>query len=185
MKRSCVRQSLAAAVSILASGAFAGETLTDTFARDPQSRWTFVADTVMGGVSSGQVVFENEGNESLAHLTGQVSTENRGGFIQFRRAIDGRLKGDLEGVRLIARGNNQPYYVHLRTGGMVLPWQYYQGSFEASSNWTEIRIPFSAFEASGRMLRSSVQPASITSIGVVAYGRDHQADVKIREIGFY
>ena len=35
--------------------------LVDDFQSNPEKRWRFFADTVMGGVSSGQVEFEIEG----------------------------------------------------------------------------------------------------------------------------
>jgi len=34
-------------------------------------------------------------------------------------------------------------------------------------------------------LRDSVLAKSIRSIGVVAYGRDHRADIQVSEVGFY
>lgn len=159
--------------------------MLETFGNDPQSRWEFFADTVMGGVSTGQVSFKEENGAGFARLTGNVSTENRGGFIQFRTELNAKLSNDTEGVRLITRGNDQTYFIHLRTGGTVLPWQYYQASFEVTSQWTEVRIPFSAFKASGRMLRSEPRAGSVKSVGVVAFGRDHQASVDVMEIGFY
>lgn len=169
----------------LSTSAVGEQVMLDTFDNDPQSRWEFIADTVMGGVSSGQVSFSKENGSGHARLTGNVSTENRGGFIQFRTELSEKPSNDAKGVRLITRGNDQMYFVHLRTSGTVLPWQYYQGSFDATQLWTEVRIPFSAFKASGRILRSEPRAGSIKSIGIVAFGRDHQAEVDVREIGFY
>ena len=145
----------------------------------------FLSDQVMGGVSTGQLRFERGGDGVFARLTGQVSTENRGGFIQFRRAISPALPSGLQGVRLITRGNGQRYFVHLRSTGTVLPWQYYQAGFEAGPSWAEVRLPFATFNRSGRMLRSVPQAGSLTSIGIVAYGRDHNAQVDVREVGFF
>jgi hypothetical protein len=90
-----------------------------------------------------------------------------------------------KGVRLVVRGNGQRYFVHLRTSGTVLPWQYYQGGFDSSEDWAEVRIPLSEFKPSGRILRSELRAGSVKSVGIVAYGRDHQADIRVQEIGFY
>ena len=157
----------------------------DSFDGTPESRWEFLSDQVMGGVSTGQLRFARGGDGVFARLTGQVSTENRGGFIQFRRAISPALPSGLQGVRLITRGNGQRYFVHLRSTGTVLPWQYYQAGFETGPSWAEVRLPFAAFNRSGRMLRSVPQAGSLTSIGIVAYGRDHNAQVDVREVGFF
>ena len=75
--------------------------------------------------------------------------------------------------------------MHLRSGGTVLPWQYYQAGFDAARGWTEIRLPFTAFKASGRLLRRVPRAQGLTSLGVVAYGRDHEARIDVREVGFY
>jgi len=49
-----------------------------TFSKQPESRWEFITDQVMGGVSTGQVKFEAVDGRMAAHLTGQVSTEKPG-----------------------------------------------------------------------------------------------------------
>lgn len=165
--------------------AHADERMIDRFDSDPQTRWRFFADTVMGGVSRGEVQFRTGGGQSYARLSGAVSTANNGGFIQIRRELPGAAPQTATGVRLTVRGRNSPYYVHLRTSGTILPWQYYQAAFEVTDSWREIRLPFSAFQRSGRMLRAVPAPDSLTSVGIVAFGRDHQAQVDVAEIGFY
>ncbi|MDP2520097.1 CIA30 family protein [Shimia thalassica] len=176
---------LSLSLALFSSTALADTRMLETFENAPQTRWEFFADTVMGGVSTGQVSFETENGAAFVHMTGQVSTENRGGFIQVRTLLSEAPAKDAQGVRLVTRGNGGKYFIHLRTSGTVLPWQYYQGSFDTTTGWTEIRIPFSAFKASGSMLRSKVQAKSVKSIGIVAFGRDHQAEVDVKEIGLY
>ena len=160
-------------------------TTIEDFTKQPQARWRFVIDGVMGGVSSGQVVFMQNGDRPYARMTGRVSTANRGGFIQMRLDLLSSAPKGSTGVRLIVRGNDQRYFVHLRTTGTILPWQYYQARFQVTRGWTEVRLPFDAFVASGALLRTEIQPHSLTSVAVVAYGRDHEAEIDVREVGFY
>jgi hypothetical protein len=94
----------------------------ETFDDQPASRWEYLADTVMGGVSEGRVSFAREDGAAFARLEGQVSTANRGGFIQMRRKLDAPPDG-IAGLRLVVRGNGERYFVHLRTTGTALPWQ--------------------------------------------------------------
>ena len=159
--------------------------MIDNFRDQPEKRWSFIADTVMGGVSTGSVSFKSENEHFYAQMIGEVSTKNNGGFIQFRHKLSIAPADDTVGVRAIVRGNGQPYFLHIRTSGTILPWQYYQASFDANADWREIRIPLTKFERSGWMLKKSVLPRSIKSIAVVAFGRDHKADIQIREIGWY
>jgi hypothetical protein len=167
------------------STAIAENNLIDDFKSHSDTRWRFITDTVMGGVSTGKVEFLEADGDVHAHMTGSVSTENNGGFIQFRMALPSALPKEALGLRLVVRGNNQRYFVHLRTTGTILPWQYYQAGFEVSGTWTEVRLPFKEFEASGSFLRATPQPESLKSVGIVAFGRDHYAQVDVREVGFY
>jgi len=155
-----------------ASFAAYGETMKpETFSNRPETRWRFFTDGVMGGVSSGQVSFHAEGRQHYARLTGSVSTKNRGGFIQMQRSLDVPPEG-AEGVRIVMRGNNEDYFIHLRSRTMLLPWQSYQARFHASADWVEVKLPFSAFKPSGGLLRSKPRAKDVKSIAVVADGKD-------------
>lgn len=155
------------------------------FAPPPFSDYRFISDQVMGGVSEGEARIEEEAGVRYLRLTGTVSTDNRGGFLQARVTLDTALPEAAQGVVVRVRGTGGRYFVHLRTRGTVLPWQYYQAGFETSGDWQEFRIPFSAFAPSGALLRATPDPASVTSLAAVAYGRDHQADLSFRWIGLY
>ncbi|ABV95528.1 putative NADH:ubiquinone oxidoreductase complex I intermediate-associated protein 30 (plasmid) [Dinoroseobacter shibae DFL 12 = DSM 16493] len=180
-----MRHLLAALLILLAPMAQSEAPMTDDFTAQPETRWRFFTDGVMGGVSEGQVAFLTEAGVPFARMTGQVSTANRGGFIQMRRDLPEAAPETATGIRLVARGNDQRYFVHLRTRGSRLPWQYYQAGFEVAGDWAEIRLPFADFVPSGRMLRALPRPESLTSIAIAAFGRDHAARVDIREIGVY
>ena len=160
-------------------------TVIEDFTMQPQTRWRFFTVQVMGGVSSGSVAFEVEKGVPFARMTGQVSTANRGGFIQMRLDLASPPPEGISGVRIVVRGNVQRYFVHLRTGGTLLPWQYYQAGFDVSERWREVRLPLDAFKASGAFLRDVPRPGSLTSVAIVAYGRDHNARIDVREVGFY
>lgn len=172
----------------LSSLSVAQPLMMENFENQPETRWSYVSDQVMGGVSEGRLVFTVEEGESFAHMTGRVSTENNGGFIQFRTPVKKGAMGtadSVRGVTLKVRGNQQQYYIHLRSSGTLLPWQYYQAAFQATDQWQTIKIPLESFVPSGRWLRKQIKPGSIRSIGVVAFGRNHSADIQISEIGFY
>lgn len=165
--------------------AAAEETMIEDFESQPEARWQFFADTVMGGVSSGRVEFVHEGGEVYTHMTGRVSTENNGGFIQIRTKLQSPLPSDTVGLRLIVKGNDQRYFAHLRTSGTILPWQYYQAGFNVTQEWTEVKLPLADFKASGRLLHKFPKAKSVKSVAIVAFGRDHDADIYVREVSFY
>lgn len=169
----------------VAAPALPDETTIEDFQMQPETRWRFFADTVMGGVSSGQMEFLTENDQPHARMTGRVSTENNGGFIQMRMELGSPPPETATGVRVVVRGNDQRYFVHLRTSGTLLPWQYYQAGFDATRDWTEIRLPFAVFKPSGSLLRSVPRASSLRSVAIVAFGRDHDAEIEVREVGFY
>ena len=151
---------------------------------DNPEKWQFITDKVMGGVSSGKVEFININNNLYARMRGNVSIKNKGGFIQVRRKLE---KLNLEGskfIEIIAKGNNQNYFIHLRTLGTFLPWQYYQISFKVIKNFKTFKLPINEFKRSSVFLSKNINPKNITSIGIVAFGRDHYADIYIKEINF-
>jgi len=151
----------------------------------PVTEWRYISDQVMGGVSQGGARAESVDGQMYLRLTGDVSTANNGGFIQARADLDRGFPADAQGVVLQVRGNGEQYYVFLRTRGTILPWQFYKAAFPTSGDWQTVRLPFTAFQPSGRMLRATPLPDTVTSLGIVAYGRDHRADVTARWVGLY
>ena len=174
-----------APLSAMAEDVPSRDALIEDFKMQPETRWRFFTDQVMGGVSTGGVDFATEGGHAFARMTGRVSTANRGGFIQMRLDLTSPPPEGTTGVRLIVRGNDQRYFLHLRTGGTLLPWQYYQAGFDVSQSWAEVRLPLESFAASGALLRSVPLPGSLASVAIAAYGRDHDARIDVREVGFY
>ena len=147
-------------------------------------KWKFISDQVMGGVSTGEVSYSKLNNENQAYISGNVSTKNNGGFIQIRRSlIDVNLK-NAQSIKINASGNNQEYFLHLRTKGTVLPWQYYQLGFKVQKKFQTYNLPIVDFKRSSFFISNNIIPEKITSIGIVAFGRDHEADLNIKSIEF-
>ena len=111
-----------------------GETAMSNFTGENNVSWDFITDGVMGGISRGKIEFLKDNDKSFFRMTGLISTENNGGFIQYRRKLvekDLRVKN---GIEIEVRGNNEIYYVHIRTKGTILQWQYYQASFKTKTS---------------------------------------------------
>lgn len=168
--------------TIMTSQTFANPVFIDNF--QDSTQWTYIADDVMGGVSKGSITYATDAGQPVAILSGNVSTENNGGFIQVRRSMRGMDLKSAQAVRIVAKGNNEKYFIHLRTNRMFLPWQYYQAEFVVEETYKEFILPISAFEKSGFFIPSTIVPDTIISLGFVAFGRDHQAELHVKEIGF-
>lgn len=149
--------------------------------------WRYVADTVMGGVSTGQLDETEAEGETIARLTGLVSLDNNGGFVQmaFDLQSDGAVfdASAWTGIALTVRGNSEVYDLRLRTDALTRPWQSYRLSFKTTPEWTELRLPFSQFEPN--RTEAPFDPAKLRRIGILAIGREFAADVSVSQIGFY
>ena len=144
-------------------------------------RWSFVADGVMGGVSQGDARFL----DGAIRLRGEVSTDNNGGFIQVRRNLESGFPEDTRGVLLSVRGNGETYYVFLRSQGLTRVWHSYRHAFVAGPDWAVVDLDLADFTPSHADMPASFTPDQLIRIGLVAYGRDHVADLAVQRIELY
>ena len=150
------------------------------------TKWCFVTDKVMGGVSKGSLELIKEDNAAYYKMEGDISTANNGGFIQFRTMIQNHPKDKLfKGIRIKVRGNNEEYAIHLRTKYLFLPWQYYESKFMANNEWKIIELPFSSFIKSNFYQPSNFSSIDVQSIGIVAIGRNFKANIDLASIELY
>lgn len=148
------------------------------------TRWELVADTVMGGVSAGRMTRETIDGRAAVRMTGTVSLENDGGFLQIALdlAPDGRPvdASAFTALPLTVRGNGERYNVHLRTADVVRPWQSYRHGFEAGPEWRDLVLPFAAFVP--HRIEAPLDASALRRIGIVAIGRAFEADVAVARL---
>ena len=142
------------------------------------TKWELITDKVMGGKSTGNLEYFFE-TSPFIRLEGSVSTENNGGFIQTRSAINIE-NDDFSFIEINVRGNPGIYFIHIRTGMTILPWQFYAGKFSVSENWKRIIVKLSDFKKSNFYQPSRFSPSDIKSIAFVAYGKDFDARLDVK-----
>lgn len=138
--------------------------------------WTYVADSVMGGVSRGQASTEQVAGRRAMRLTGTVSTDNGGGFIQMAFDLEQDASG-CTGLELDACGNGETYDLRLRTTRLTRAWQSFRTGFVAPSTWTTITVPFKTLEA--YRTDAIFDASELRRVGVVAVGREFAVDVAV------
>jgi hypothetical protein len=150
------------------------------------NNWRIVTDTVMGGVSIGELSAATIDNKACLRLQGDVNLENSGGFIQAALDVGDTEAADASGyagLLLEVYGNDQEYNLHLRTDDVWLPWQSYRASFQAPGYWQTVRLPFDQF--TGYRIGKKLDLTRLERIGVVAIGRAFTADLCFAQIGLY
>ena len=161
--------------------------IIDNLTPEKNQKWVFFTDRVMGGVSSGKLEIGSEDGSKFYRMTGNVSTANNGGFIQFQADLSNISNTEkiFNGIKIKVRGNNENYQIFIRTNLTVLPWQYYSSEFYASNQWKEIKLPFSSFKRSNFYQPKNINNTDIRTLGIVAYGKDYSADLNVGLIEFY
>ena len=149
--------------------------------------WEFVSDKVMGGVSNGTLREEKLKDIKVTRLTGRVSLENNGGFLQMafnptpiRQLFDASA---WSGIEIDVIGNLQTYDLRLRTDELTRPWQSYRTSFIAPKTLTSIQISFHDFKP--HRTEIPLDTRRLRRIGVLAIGRAFDADIAVAGIRLF
>ncbi len=194
--RRCAALSLLSGALICAAGErnamAAPQTIIDALDQEPPyatigTRWEFIADRVMGGVSAGEMVRETVVGRPALRLRGEVSLENDGGFVQI--ALNLVPGGDVldashwTGIAMDVFGNGERYNLHFRTSDVVRPWQSYRADFVATPEWRTVLLPFASFEP--HRIEAPLDLSCLRRLGIVAIGRAFTADVAIGRLQFY
>jgi len=158
----------------------------DGFKSNLGTRWRLITDDVMGGISRGTLTVDTYKGKNCLRMRGDVSTENNGGFVQMSLPMSDSGEFDASaytGVELVVAGNDEQYNIHFRTDDLWFPWQSYRASFTVNSEWQTYRIPFASLQRYRTM--QSFSADELERIGLVAIGREFQADLCIASIRFF
>jgi hypothetical protein len=159
---------------------------TGTLVATNGAEWVARTDAVMGGISSGNLSTAMKQGRPCVHLTGRVRLENNGGFVQ--ASLDLASNGYLDasryaGIELEILGNGEIYNLHLRTDGLQFVWQSYRTSFRAGPHWQRLFLPFD--DCKPYRTDKPLDKGRLRRLGVVAIGRDMEADVYIASLSMY
>ena len=149
--------------------------------------WRFVKDQVMGGKSDGSMILKESKSQNFDYISakGNVSTDG-GGFLMFRKEIDADNLNDFSKIKFKARGNNEKYFIHIKTKGSIFPWVRYLSEFDVTEEWQDFEIEFDEFirYSNKNPKKRNLNPKKIKLIGVEASGRDFEMDIDIASMSF-
>lgn len=165
--------------------------LIDDFGRADQSalgtRWQARSDQVMGGVSVAHMRHCEHLERRCIELSGEVSLENNGGFVQL--ALDLDAAGEpvdargFHGLRMLVSGNGERYGVHLRTTQLERPWQSFRAEFDAHEVWHCVTLPFADFMP--HRVDKQLDISKLRRLGFIAIGRAFHACLRIGRVELY
>lgn len=137
---------------------------------DDVGEWSVVNDSVMGGVSTGQLMWE----DGALVFTGELSLDNNGGFASVRSPfIDPtaaeRWGRPRRGLSVELRGDGRVWAVEVRMDGEDGGW--ISEITTSAEEITAVELPWESFEPVTRFLdpRNPVTPLDPTQIVSVAF----------------
>ena len=81
------------------------------FIIEPENSWNIINDSVMGGVSSSSVRYDNQ----VATFSGELSLDNNGGFASTRARLTAKVPAKATHVNIRVKGDGRQYQLRLRT----------------------------------------------------------------------
>ena len=84
--------------------------MIDFTQENEHQNWTATNDNIMGGISTGGLVYEGE----TSQFKGELSLENNGGFSSINRSIES-LGSEMDSVELTFVGDGRSYQLRLTT----------------------------------------------------------------------
>ncbi len=148
--------------------------------------WRLVTDAVMGGFSQGRLTPDVVEGRPCLRLSGDVSLENNGGFVQASldlapgEILDG---SGYDGFAIDVYGNGETYNLHLRTADTRIVQQSYRITFAASARWQTLQLSFDTFQP--HRIDIPLDTRGLKRIGLVAIGRKFTADLCVGRVCLY
>lgn len=112
------------------------------FGTTADSTWFSVNDTVMGGVSTGELTY----TDTSLVFEGVVSTDSNGGFTSVRSESGSDDLSDYDRLVVRLRSEGQPFTIGLSHNPFFTQGQFRTDLEEGSGEWEVYEIPLSDFE---------------------------------------
>jgi len=145
-----------------------GQTLFD-FGPDDRSRWSTVHDTVMGGVSRGEL---RRTDAQTLVFEGYVSLDNNGGFTSFRSQQRNLPFAGSDGIEARVKGDGRTYILSFDREGVGLFGGGYWKRFDTTpGEWITVRAGWDEFVPVnfGRKIQDLPELTADTALGLTIY----------------
>jgi len=149
--------------------------------------WRGFSDRVMGGVSDSRFGLDTIDGVRCARLTGTVTRDSGGGFVQMALALGQDRSGfdasRWSGLELLVHGNDEDYNVHLRTADVRRYSQSYRATIHVEPRWQTVRLAWSDFDA--HQIDAPLDTTRLLRIGLLGWMREFEADLALAEVALY
>lgn len=152
------------------SSVFVFNLLFASIEANANTRWQAVNDSVMGGISSSQVL---QSDDNLI-FKGNISLKNNGGFASIRTPLDVKAQ-NITKIVLRVKGDGQTYQLRLRTYKHMDGAAYTRSFDNVKDEWLDIELSPEDFQLAyrGRLLEQQPKIAfsDIKQLGFMIAGK--------------
>lgn len=145
--------------------------------------WNSIDDRVMGGKSQSRLA----SREDFAEFTGEVSTDNYGGFCSVHGPPLRRDLSAFAGFKVTAKGDGKGYRLLAYTTGRTAS---YRNVLPVSHGWSTVKIPFDNLKPYKwgwyNPFASGFNPAEFEKVGFqVGYKQEGKFSLKVKKVEVY
>lgn len=137
--------------------------------------WGVVDDNVMGGISNGQLLLDNQG---IGVFKGHVSIENNGGFSSIQCRTKPVEINTLNTVVLRIKGDGSQF--QFRVKNKLKDRHSYTYDFKTTGEWETIYIPLSDLQARFRGFRLNIPNFNKNIIEQIGFLKSSKSEVDFK-----
>lgn len=140
------------------------------------SEWYILDDGVMGGLSQGNFIINDEGN---GEYYGDISLDNYGGFSSLRYQCSNTQLNEKKHIELRIKGDGKKYQVRIKSNSYDRHAYIYY--IETSGKWETITVPVNEMFASFRGRKLNMPKFEYDSFDelTILYGNKKEENFKI------
>ena len=157
------------------------EIIVCDFSKNSCQKWRQTNDNVMGGIST-SAMFSN--SEGYGVFSGNISTENNGGFAMTRLKTNIEMTENHKKIVLFVKGDGKRYQFRIKSQQYMRFW--YVQSFNTTTEEQRIELNLNEFYPSFRGYRLNKENFDSKSIEEIAIlignKRDENFQLKIKKI---
>lgn len=134
--------------------------------------WSITNDDVMGGISTSSLSLDENGK---GVFSGQVSTENNGGFAMVRLPVDINLNNNSSTILIRLKGDGKQYQFRLKHKSYKRYW--YIQNFKTTNEWQTIELKLKDFYPSfrgNRLNKSNFDSETIKEIAFLIGNKQNE-----------
>ncbi|MEZ9198511.1 CIA30 family protein [Shewanella sp. 10N.286.54.B9] len=139
--------------------------LAAPFTIEPENNWNIINDSVMGGVTSSAISYDNK----VATFSGELSLDNNGGFASTRTSLTTKVPAKATHVNIRVKGDGRQYQLRLRTNNDWDAAAYSRTFNTEPGRWLTYQFSADEFSALFRGQKVNAPELKLTNVKQIGF----------------